>query len=68
MLTTVAGATAGTPSCVAEQVTRPVRNREASSGSLSNTHDETQTNSQGDRVRSPGFPFAAQTGDPAGSM
>jgi len=30
-----ARATAGMPSCVAKQVTRPVRNREASAGSLS---------------------------------
>ena len=30
-----AGATAGMPSCVAKQVTRPIRNREASAGSLS---------------------------------
>ena len=30
-----AGATAGMPPCVAKQVTRPVRNREASAGSLS---------------------------------
>ena len=29
-----AGATAGMPSCVAKQVTRPVRNQEASPGSL----------------------------------
>ncbi len=30
-----AGATAGMPSCVAKQVTRPIRNREASAGSPS---------------------------------
>ena len=30
-----AGATAGLPSCVAKQVTRPVRNREASTDSIS---------------------------------
>ncbi len=30
-----ARATAGMPSCVAKQVTRPIRNREASAGSLS---------------------------------
>ena len=62
-----ARATAGMPSCVAKQVTRPVRNREAPAGPASaTTPDEAQIRQPGDGWPASGLPLPPGPGDPAG--